>query len=424
MKQCAFTICAKNYIGLAQVLERSFRACNPGRDFYIFVADLPDRHTPALEPNVWIARDKLGLDGREWTELSFKYDLTEFCTAIKPLCFEYLFDAEGYGSATYLDPDIYCFSSFDPVYARLESHSIVLSPHILTIEERYGGDLWENLFLWAGSYNLGFLALRNSGPARKLLRWWAGVLRDECFVDNRRFTATDQKWMVFAPMFFDASELHIDRDMGIDAAPWNFYEREFFEREGRVWVRNRIDPAVEPTPLMFVHYSNYKYSELLRGVVKHYNLKREYADLPLVFDPYVAALRQGRMADFLPLEYSYNTFDDGTTISPLNRRIYRRLLVEGEAPDNPFATVRGGFYDTLRKRKLLTRRNAVTTTVRGADAAPGGATRLLRVFDLGCQLLKGLMGVDRYERFIRFASSRLAPENQTCLYDRKSRPNL
>jgi hypothetical protein len=39
MKNCVFTIVAKNYIGLAQILEESLKDKNPDVDFFIFVAD-------------------------------------------------------------------------------------------------------------------------------------------------------------------------------------------------------------------------------------------------------------------------------------------------------------------------------------------------------------------------------------------------
>ena len=42
-KNCIFTICAKNYIGLAQALEKSILQYNNNIDFYIVVADTGHR---------------------------------------------------------------------------------------------------------------------------------------------------------------------------------------------------------------------------------------------------------------------------------------------------------------------------------------------------------------------------------------------
>lgn len=38
MKNCIFTICAKNYVGLAQILEKSVLKYNKNVDFYINTA--------------------------------------------------------------------------------------------------------------------------------------------------------------------------------------------------------------------------------------------------------------------------------------------------------------------------------------------------------------------------------------------------
>lgn len=424
MNPCVFTICAKNYIGLAKVLEKSFRRYNPTSDFYIFIADVPDEDTPVLEDHIIVAEEVLDISNEEWIKQSFKYNLTEFCTAIKPYCFKWLFDEKGYTKSVYLDPDIFCFSDFKSIFNKLNHYSIILSPHILTIENKYSGDLWENLFLWAGSYNLGFLALKNDSHTEKLLNWWAGVLKDECFIDNSRFTATDQKWMTFVPMFFSQDILLIDRDMGIDAAPWNFYEREFYLKDSQIWVKNRIDDQLEPNRLIFVHYSNYKYSELAQGIVKHHDLKKEYKDIALIFDPYLDQMQCSQINDYLPLRYSYNTYENGVTISLFNRRIYRRLLLEGRLLGNPYLTGKGSFYNNLKKRGLLSKYQAVTSSVRGKKHPRNTNTLAIKMFDWVCFCLKSVLGIDRYEQFIRFASTRFLPENQVFLYNHKSLPNL
>ena len=56
MNKCIFTIVAKNYIGLGQILEQSVRNHHNDIDFYIFVADefavMPDN----LNSNIIIAK--------------------------------------------------------------------------------------------------------------------------------------------------------------------------------------------------------------------------------------------------------------------------------------------------------------------------------------------------------------------------------
>ena len=89
MKQCAFTIVAKNYIGLGQILGESLRRHNPDIDFSIFVSDEFEHQPANLPKEIIIAKDVLsGISREQWLDMAFKYDLTEFCTAIKPFFFE------------------------------------------------------------------------------------------------------------------------------------------------------------------------------------------------------------------------------------------------------------------------------------------------------------------------------------------------
>ena len=50
MRECAFTIVAKNYIGLGQILGQSLRQHNPDVDFRIFVSDELDGISPSSLP--------------------------------------------------------------------------------------------------------------------------------------------------------------------------------------------------------------------------------------------------------------------------------------------------------------------------------------------------------------------------------------
>lgn len=69
MKNCAFTIVAKNYIGLALILESSIRKYYGDLSFYIIVADeVSEDLRSKLPANVLIAKECLGLDVGTWHE--------------------------------------------------------------------------------------------------------------------------------------------------------------------------------------------------------------------------------------------------------------------------------------------------------------------------------------------------------------------
>lgn len=77
MKNCAFTIVAKNYIGLAQILEKSIREYYNDLLFYIIVADEIDNELKKeLSTNILVAKETLNITPETWENMSFKYNLT------------------------------------------------------------------------------------------------------------------------------------------------------------------------------------------------------------------------------------------------------------------------------------------------------------------------------------------------------------
>ena len=71
MNICAFTIVAKNYIGLARILGHSLSKVNPDINFKIFVADEFPQNVKSLPDNVIISRKVLDYSSEEWTDMSF-----------------------------------------------------------------------------------------------------------------------------------------------------------------------------------------------------------------------------------------------------------------------------------------------------------------------------------------------------------------
>ena len=356
MKNIAFTICAKNYIGLAQVLEKALKKYNPNVEFYIFVADeiTAKDSLNDLTENILITRDVVGFSDEKWNQMSFKYDLTEFCTAIKPSCFKYIFDNFEPNNCVYLDPDILVFNNFNSVFKSLEKHSIILTPHITTIEVDYTGDLPESGLLYTGLFNLGFLALKNDESAFKMLNWWEKRLEDRCFQNKMESLFTDQKWMDFLPSLFP-TQLLISFDLGLNMAPWNFYEREIVVKDGSYYVINRITQNSNSlVPLTFVHFSGFDYSSLIEDKVLQGNINalKIYSDIEIIFNDYSKALKESTFLNFKKLSYSYGFFSDNIVVSKTYRKLFRRMYEDGQINSNPF-DANGYFYIALKNANIL-----------------------------------------------------------------------
>ena len=355
MKKTAFTICAKNYIGLALALEKSIKSYNKEVDFYIFIADEFDDKDAilAFPKNVIVAKNALDINIELWQNMSFKYDLTEFCTSIKPSCFKYIFKNLNPDACIYFDPDILIFNTLDVIYNSLENYSIVLTPHTTTIETNYTGNLSEKNLLYSGLFNLGFSAIKNNEDGNKLVDWWENRLEDRCFQIMMEHYFTDQKWMDFIPSFFSKTLL-VSSNLGLNVAPWNFYEREIIKKDKKLYVKNRITNREELYPLTFVHFSGFNYKLLLNGSVEQGNIKgmnfRE--DYTAIFNIYSKFILESDFSRYVKYNYTYNYFSNGDYISIVYRRLYRRLSEDNKFNMDPF-NVNNSFYKSLKKNRVL-----------------------------------------------------------------------
>lgn len=242
MKTGCFTICSRNYLAYALTLRDSLLAAEPGLDFRIFLADAP-LEEPAPDGVQIIPVTELG--AAEMQEMAFRYSVTEFNTAVKPFCFDYMFDRAGFDAVIYLDPDIRLYAPMQKMHAALaEGASCVLTPHIRA-------PLPDDLsptdidLMRSGTFNLGFAAFANKPEARAFITWWKKKLCRHCRVDLANGLFVDQRFVDFAPSFLE--DLTILRDPGYNVAYWNLANRPV-KQHAAGWTAGG-------SPLVFFHFS-------------------------------------------------------------------------------------------------------------------------------------------------------------------------
>jgi len=412
-----FTIVAKNYTGLACVLGEAVQKHSPGTRFVICIADELDKGVSFTVNgfDYFIAKDALGIEIEQWEEMAFKYNITEFCTAIKPYCFEYLLKKYDVENIIYFDPDIYIYSSLQPVWNILQEKDIIITPHITTPQDEYSGDILENSILATGIYNLGFLALRNTALTATFIKWWQKRLTDKSFADKIDGLYTDQKWIDFLPALFDTAKIHISKNLGLNIAPWNFYEREVINENGEWVIKNRITGEGK-TPLIFFHFSGFNYKQLnVDAANKNIPFLKTYTDILPLISGYSTIIKQSTVADYFNYAYSYNYFSNGRPIMQFHRRLYRRLIEDGKVIKHPFLAGAGNtFYSLLHKAGLLVNdkdAGAEKLNERSFDGFEGKLYKI-NIFHKG---LKRMLGAKNYFLFSKFMARYHRPENQVFL---------
>lgn len=338
-----FTIVARNYLAYALTLCQSVAAHHPGARICICVCDADlDADGEALRAQVGnvdiVSAAQLGLPNPE--QFAFRYDVMEFCTAIKPYFFRWLFANTRIDKLVYLDPDILVVAPLVKVLDLLEQGaSAVLTPHL---SERVDDGMHpdEITMLRVGVYNLGFIALSRCAEATALVDWWCDRLERGAVVDLENGLFTDQKWADLMPCLFD--KVTVLRDAGYNVAYWNLMHRRVSQADGE-WLANEV-------PLSFVHFSGI---DPLNPAIfsKHQNRYTQFSlknvgDLKPIYLRYLDLLTGNGYAESLRIAYRYGFLADGARIHPVMRTYFRRYLDTGAAAVlQPFTTLRREFFD-------------------------------------------------------------------------------
>jgi hypothetical protein len=340
MTKVVFTICSANHLPFARTLASSVKRAEQDVRFIVFLADVLSPPVQQLADQLEIVPiDRLGIPNLR--RMTFRYGILELNTAVKPFCFDYVFDVLGFQAAIYLDADIYVLKALDHVHDALKNGtSCVLTPHVtapLPLDDKEP-DVYT--FLQAGMYNLGFLGLGNTPEARAFNAWWGHRTLDDCFVAQDRGVFVDQKFVDFAPSFMN--DVLILRHPGYNAAYWNLPQRQVSRAGDRFMVNQTFD-------LHFFHFSgidleNKQTFSKYQTRFKTSELGRAVNDL---YDAYVAEVRSNGSingAAFSKTPYGFGALRNGLPISQAMRVVYARREKEIPEQTDPFE-LDSGFFE-------------------------------------------------------------------------------
>lgn len=327
MKKIAiFTICSNNYLASARTFFHSVRRHQPDADLFLCLADR------ILEADGFYGSDctvveaeQLGIP--DFAAFSFRYDVMEFNTALKPFMFQHLLEELGYDIVLYFDPDIEVFRALDVIVSKLsEGASFFLTPHLCSPseDERAPNDI---TIMMAGVYNLGFLGVARGDEASRVLAWWARRLRYQCINAQSEGIFVDQKFIDLVPGF--APNVYISHDTTLNVAYWNLPQRSLEMRDESWFVDGR--------PLTFYHYSGFDPNRIER-LSKHDSRFDGSMPEPLrcLIVAYAQALLKNGHGTLSGVAYAYDRFASGTMIHPFVRQMFRQW--HKIWPDDPFVT--------------------------------------------------------------------------------------
>jgi hypothetical protein len=406
-----FTIVAKNYLPLAYTLQQSIHATDPEVPFFIFISDKKSEDDVINQDINHIYLDSLGIDQHLLYDLAFKYNVTEFCTSIKPPCFKYL-NALGFDKIIYFDPDIFVYSSLDFIFRHLEDHFLVITPHYCQLETKYTGIRNEGLVLFSGVYNLGFCAVNMTYDGKSFIDWWSDRLINNSYADKWDGLHTDQKWIDIVHCLFN-EPIKVLKHPGTNAAIWNMHERVAHRQNGQ-WHIHFTD-SVNIAPLIFFHFSSFVYyaEDMPNKLFPPY--PERFPFLVELCQEYRNVLLINGLNDYRRYSYSFDTYLNGDPISSLHRRFYRRLAELHQIPvKNPFEVGPGTFHQLLKTNNLLFEAKSKKLESQNELNLPGFDSKVRKI-NLVMTIIKNIIGIEKYFLLIKFFQRYFRFENQYFL---------
>lgn len=248
-----------NYIHQGWTLFRSLQ--NTVESFKLFVICMDDKVFEVLSqaaPGIIIPIKLADIEtfDPEYAASRNNRSIYEYFFTLTPVMPLYIFQKyPEVDLLTYLDADLYFYSSPQALYDELGTNSMLITPHRFPEKIK-----WREKF---GLYNVSLQIYRRDDNTMKALQWWRKKCIEWCYdiVEKERFA--DQKYLNQIIELFDgviASQLK-----GAGLAPWNWWQYNFkYDSNGKL--------LVDGEDLIFYHFQGFKVlnSSLLLHNLGHY----------------------------------------------------------------------------------------------------------------------------------------------------------
>lgn len=212
---------------------------------------------------------------------------------------------------TYLDADLFFFSTPQPIFEELGENSVLIHEHRFSPSQA-------SLKAHNGRFNVGLLSFRRDTRGLQALRWWRERCLEWCFARYEQGKMGDQLYLEDWPARFEGVSVLQHRGGGV--GPWNHDQYD-------IGVSNEGRTMVDSAALIFYHFHSLK----LAGVdvvlpVAHQHYRLTIPVLTHCFIPYLEALARAHQSLARVLPDRRWGFEQSLDVSPQTSLMARRAL--------------------------------------------------------------------------------------------------
>jgi len=245
----------------------------------------------------------------------------EYCWTATSSTILYILDKYNVESCTYIDADIFFYSSPKPIFDELGNDSILITEH------RYSPEY--NKEIKSGKYCVQFITFKNDEKGLKALRWWRDRCIEWCYnrIEDGKFG--DQLYLDDWTERFQG--VHVMKHPGGGLAAWNVQQYEFYKESDKIIGTEKSSGKRFEVIFYHFHYLRFYKDNVVelgrrtlsksvldvfyKPYIKYLDeIKNKVLEIDNSFDPNGALHKPGGLKSFILYVYrnlrgAYNVFD-------------------------------------------------------------------------------------------------------------------
>ena len=303
----------QNYLTRALVLIDSLKKhCDPFKIFVLCLDDYTFNYLNKEEKEVVVPIVLSSLEEKDKSLNACKSNRSkvEYFFTLSPCLPLYILENfSGLDHITYLDSDMFFYSSPEPIYQELGSKSIYIIPHRFPKEHIDMAD--------HGIFNVGFQIFRNDETGLACLKRWREQCIEWCYdkLEEKRYA--DQKYLDEWPDLYK-DKLVVSAHTGANLAPWNVKASKL------IWEENKV--KVDGKNLIFYHFHRLRF---IKKRLATHGLENYFAEPDAIIKDHIYAPYMGAMIR-KNKQLQRNTDNTGRLYKKYSFKEIKHLLKNGQ----------------------------------------------------------------------------------------------
>jgi hypothetical protein len=244
------TLFDKRYLSRGLLLYESLLNVSQDIDFNLYVFafdDESENYLKCINLNFLTVIPLKNLENESLLKIKFSRTPAEYCWTCTPQTISYCFENFNLENCTYIDSDIFFYSSYLPIFNEIAHNSVGITRHNYT--KKYDQSKTSGIFC------VQFVYFKNDKNGRNVLNDWKNSCLDWCYARLEDGKFGDQKYLDYWPQKYNS--IHIIENLGAGIAPWNVQQFIVTQNQQLILINKKTNNYL---PIIFYHFHGLKFN--------------------------------------------------------------------------------------------------------------------------------------------------------------------